>query len=144
VRASEFMRAIPVATRAKLPRKLQNFKTATRPWLVQLSYADPLLHYEVVTLGERRGILEIGLHFESRDPAVNARLLDGFMRHLLEIKAELGDGFEAEMWDKGWTKVYETIPLETFDEAYVDRVATRLAQVIVVMQPILEEVSKPM
>jgi len=32
--------------------------------------------------------------------------------------------------------------LETFDEAYVDRVAARLAQVITVMQPILEEVSQ--
>jgi len=51
----------------------------------------------------------------------------------------LGSGFEAEMWDKGWTKVYETFPLETFDAAYVDRVATRLAQVIVVLQPILDE-----
>ena len=64
-------------------------------------------------------------------------------RYLIEIKAELGDGFEAEMWDRGWTKVYETIPMETFDEAYVDRVATRLAQVIMVMQPILEEISQP-
>jgi len=141
MRASEFMRAIPAATRAKLPQKLQGFKTHTRPWLVQLSYADPLLHYEVVTLGERRGILEIGLHFESRDPVVNARLLAGVMRHLFEIKAELGGGFEAEMWDKGWTKVYETIPLETFDEAYVDRVTGRLAQIIVVLQPILEHLT---
>ena len=135
------MRAIPAATRAKLPKQLQGFKTQTRPWLVQLSYADPLLHYEVATLGARRGILEIGLHFESRIPAVNARLLDGFLRHLVEIKAELGDSFEAEAWDKGWTKVYETIPLETFDEAYVDRVAGRLAQVIVVLQPILEHLT---
>jgi hypothetical protein len=138
MRASEFMRAIPPATRAQLPRKWQNFKTNVRPWLVQLFYADSLLHYEVVTLGERHGVLEIGLHFESRNPAVNAQLLDGFMRHLFEIKADLGDGFEAEMWDKGWTKVYETIPLEAFDAAYVDRVAARLAQIIVVMQPILE------
>lgn len=135
------MRAIPVATRATLPKKWQNFKTNTRPWLVQLSYADPLLHYEVVTLGERRGILEIGLHFESREAAVNARLLAGFMQHLLEIKAELGDGFEAEQWDRGWTKVYETIPLTAFDEAYVERVAARLAQMIVVMQPILDEIT---
>jgi hypothetical protein len=135
------MRALPAAARARLPGKWQNFKTQVRPWLVQLSYADPLLHYEVWTLGGRRGVLEIGLHFESRDPAMNARLLDGFMRHLFEIKAELGDSFEAEMWDKGWTKVYETIPLETFDEAYVDRVARRLAQVIVVLQPILEHLT---
>jgi hypothetical protein len=141
MKASEFMRAIPAATRAKLPKKLQGFKTHTRPWLVQLSYADPLLHYEVVTLGERRGILEIGLHFESRDPAMNAQLLNGFMQHLFEIKAELGDSFEAERWDRGWTKVYETIPLETFDEAYLDRVAARLAQVIAIMQPILEEIT---
>jgi hypothetical protein len=135
------MRAIPPATRAKLPRKWQNFKTHVRPWLVQLSYSDPLLHYEVVTLGERRGILEIGLHFESRNPAVNAQLLDGFLRRLFEIKAELGNSFEAERWDKGWTKVYETIPLETFDAAYVDRVAGRLAQVITVLQPILDHLT---
>ena len=141
MRASDFMRAIPAATRAKLPRKLQAFKTLTRPWLVQLAYADPLLHYEVATLGERRGVLEIGLHFESRDPELNARLLNGFLRHLFEIRAELGDSFEAEMWDKGWTKVYETIPLETFDEAYLDRVAGRLARVIVVLQPILDHLA---
>jgi hypothetical protein len=110
--------------------------------LVQLYYTDPLLHYEVVTLGVKRGQLELGLHFESRNPATNAQLLDGMARYLIEIKAELGDGFEAEMWDRGWTKVYETIPMETFGEAYVDRVATRLAQVIVVMQPILEEVAQ--
>ena len=74
-------------------------------------------------------------------PPLNARLLDGMARYLIEIKAELGDGFEAEMWDRGWTKVYETIPMETFDEAYVDRVAARLAQVITVMQPILDEIT---
>jgi hypothetical protein len=61
------------------------------------------------------------------------------MQHLFEIKAELGDQVEAEMWDKGWTKVYETIELETFNEDYVDRVAARLAKMIVVLQPILEK-----
>jgi hypothetical protein len=140
MRLDELMRALPPATRAKLPKNLQGFKVATRSWLVQLYYTDPLLHYEVVTLGVKRGELEIGLHFESRNSAVNARLLDGMARYLIEIKAELGDGFEAEMWDRGWTKVYETIPMETFDEAYVDRVAARLAQVIVLMQSILEEI----
>ena len=139
MRSSEFMHALPAATRAKLPKKLQNFKNLTRPWLVQFAYADPLLHYEVATLGERRGILEIGLHFESRSSEVNTRLLDGFMQHLFEIKAELGDGFEAERWDKGWTKIYETIPLESFTEDYVDRVAARLAQVITVLQPMLDQ-----
>ena len=143
MRLDELMRAIPPATRAKLPKNLQGFKVATRSWLVQIYYTDPLSHYEVVTLGIKRGQLELGLHFESRKAALNAQLLEGMARYLIEIKAELGDGFEAEMWDRGWTKVYETIPMETFDEAYVDRVATRLAQVITVMQPILEEISQP-
>jgi hypothetical protein len=142
MRASEFMRALPAATRAKLPKKLQAFETNTRPWLVQFYYSDPLLHYEVVTLGERRGKLEIGLHFESRDPDINARLLDDFMQHLFEIKAELGDHVEAEMWDKGWTKVYETIPLEAFNEDYVKRVADRLAKMMIVLQPIMEKVMR--
>ena len=142
MRANEFMHALPTATRAKLPKKLQTFQINTRPWLVQLYYNDPLLHYEVVTLGERRGKLEIGLHFESRDAEVNTRLLNGCMQHLFEIKAELGDHVEAEMWDKGWTKVYETIPLEAFNADYVERVADRLAKMIVVLQPIFEVTAK--
>ncbi len=139
MRLDELMRAIPPATQAKLPQALQDFKVARRSWLVQLYYTDPYIHYEVVTLGVKRAQLEIGLHFESRNSATNERLLNGFMQHLFEIKAELGDGFEAEMWDRGWTKIYETFPMETFDAAYVDRVAARLAQVIVVMQPMLDK-----
>jgi len=142
MKSTEFMRALPNAVRAKLPKPLQAFKNNLRPWLAQFYYANALLHYEVVTHGERRGILEIGLHFESRNPDENARLLNGFMQHLFEIKAELGDQVEAEMWDKGWTKVYETIPLETMNEAYLDRVADRLARMIGVLQPILEKVAR--
>ncbi len=139
VKSSEFMRALPDAVRPKLPKNRQAFKVNLRSWLVQFHYGQPLLHYEVVTLGERRGVLEIGLHFESRHHDENARLLDGFMQHLIEIKAELGDQVEAEMWDKGWTKVYETIRLETMNAAYLDRVAERSAKMIVVLQPILEQ-----
>ena len=141
MRSSDFMRALPAAVRPKLPKKLQAFSVNTRAWLVQFYYNDPLLHYEVVTHGDRRGVLEIGLHFESRTSEVNTRLLAGFMKYLFEIKLELGAQIEAEMWDKGWTKVYETFPMETFDAAYVDRVARRLAQIITVLQPILEHLT---
>ncbi len=142
MKAHEFMRAIPAATRAQLPKRLQTFKVNVRPWLVQLYYTDPLLHYEVVTLGERRGQLEIGLHFESRNSVINAELLDGFLQHLFEVKAELGDQVEAEMWDKGWTKVYETLPLETFNTEYLERVARRLATMMTALQPIFEQVAR--
>lgn len=142
MKSADFMRALPDAVRAKLPKELQAFKTNLRPWLVQFYYANSLLHYEVVTHGERRGLLEIGLHFESRNPDENARLLNGFMQHLFEIKAELGDQVEAEMWDKGWTKVYETLPLATMNEAYLSRVVERLARMISVLQPIMEKVAR--
>ena len=142
MKSADFMRALPDAVRAKLPQNLQPFKINLRSWLVQLYYANAQLHYEVVTYGERRGVLEIGLHFESRQPDENARLLNGFLQHLFEIKAELGDHVEAEMWDKGWTKVYETLPLETLSEAYLERVAERLARMISVLQPIWEKVAQ--
>lgn len=138
--SSEFFRALPAAVRTQLPRSLQNFKFNRRSWLVQLYYVDALLHYEAWNLGERRGALELGLHFESRDRDLNQRLLVGFQSHLFEIKAELGESIEAEQWDKGWTKIYEVIPREKFSEAYVDRVAARLARMIAVMQPIFADV----
>ena len=141
MKSSEFMRALPEAIRVKLDKRLQDFRTAGRSWLVQLYYDDPNIHYEIWNLGERRGRLEIGLHFESRMPGLNARLLEGIMAHLFEIKAELGPSFEAEPWDKGWTKVYEVIPLEPFSAEYLERVATRVAQVIGVLEPIRRDLA---
>lgn len=140
MRSSDFFGALPDATRARLPKRWQAFRFLKRSWLVQLYYVHPLLHYEVWNLGDRRGSLEVGLHFESRDRNENDRLLRGFLAHLFEIKAALGDSVEAEAWDKGWTKVYELFPREPFTPEYVDRVAARLAQIIAVMQPIFEDV----
>jgi hypothetical protein len=130
------MRALPEVTRPKLPAPLRKFKTAGRPWLVQLYYADPLLHYEVANLGERRGRIEIGLHFESRSQAVNSELLAGFSRRMVEVKATLGPQWEAEQWDRGWTKVYETVPWEPFTDETLAAIAARLAQAMIVLQPI--------
>ena len=138
--SSEFFGAIPAATRVRLPKRLQGFQVNRRSWLVQLYYVHPLLHYEVWNLGERRGRLELGLHFESRDRAENERLLRGFQSHLFEIKVALGESVEAEAWDKGWTKVYEVIAYQPFTPEYLERVAARLAQMIVVMQPIFDHV----
>jgi hypothetical protein len=130
------MRALPEAIRPRLVKRLRDFKTAGRSWLVQIYYDDPRMHYEVWNLGPRRGRLEIGLHFESRERELNARLLEAMLAHLFEIKAELGPSFEAEPWDKGWTKVYETIELEPFSAEYLERVAVRTAQVMGVLEPI--------
>ncbi len=84
-------------------------------------------------------MLELGLHFESRDRAVNAKLLAAFDRRMIEVKRTLGRQWEAEPWDRGWAKVYETFPREALEEEYLDRIAARCAAVIKLLQPIVEE-----
>lgn len=140
--SSQFMRALPAAVREALPQPLRGFKNATRGWLCQLYYRDPQLHYEVWNLGERRGVLEIGLHFESRTHTKNLALLHGFQRHMVEVKATLGPQWEAEMWDRGWTKVYETLPLAPFSDEVLGEVSQRLARAITVLQPIWDSLPK--
>lgn len=90
-------------------------------------------------LGEQRGKIELGLHFESQAREVNAALLAGFSRHMVEVKATLGPQWEAEAWDKGWSKVYEVLPYEPFSTETLNDTAQRLARAIVVLQPILDE-----
>ncbi len=138
----QFMQALPAAVRAHLPPELRKFKTLTRSWLCQLYYRRPQLHYEVWNQGEHRGQVEIGLHFESRDPAENARLLHGFERHLIEVKARLGERWEAEQWTKSWTKVYAVVKYEPFTETYLEDIAARLAEAMVVLHPMFEDIYK--
>ncbi|MCS6909601.1 MAG: hypothetical protein NZM11_03410 [Anaerolineales bacterium] len=140
--SSQFMAALPAAVRPHLPPALQKFRSVHRSWLCQLYYTDPRLHYEVWNLGERRNRLEIGLHFESRDRALNAALLRGFSARMVAVKAILGPQWEAEHWDKGWTKVYETVPYEPFSTEVLDAVARRLARAITVLQPLWEEIQR--
>ena len=130
------MNALPAATRERLPAGLRQFRSAHRSWLCQLYYRDPSLHYEVWNMGQTRGKVELGLHFESRDRARNAALLAGFSRQLVEIKATLGPQWEAEAWDKGWSKVYEVLPYEPFSDEVLEAVAKRLARAMAVLQPI--------
>lgn len=134
--SSQFMLALPSATREHLPPELKKFKAATRGWLCQLYYRDSRLHYEVWNMGERRGVLEIGLHFESKNRDENVALLNHFSRYMIEVKSRLGTQWEAEMWDKGWTKVYETVPYEPFSHDVLERVSKRLATAMTVLQPI--------
>ena len=136
------MRALPDAARPLLPPELRRFKTITRAWLCQIYYRHPLLHYEVWNQGERRGLLELGLHFESRNPAENERYLRGFNRYLAEVKARLGVQWETEQWTRNWTKVFAVIRYEPFSDAYLQSVSGQLAQAIVVLQPMFEEIRK--
>src|SRR5215813_4277416 len=144
LRVSEFVKRAPQEARPRLPKELRDFRVIVMPWLSQVYYKDKLLHYEVVKLPQRYGEnrLEIGLHFESRDQSLNARLLKGFDHHLLEIRDALGDDWWAEPWDRGWTKIYTAFQYQTMDEDLLDQTANQLAQTIKVMQPILKMVAR--
>jgi hypothetical protein len=80
--------------------------------------------------------LELGFHCEAKDTNLNRYLLNGFRRHLFEIKDVLGPTIEAEMWDKGWTKIYEVFPEEQYTEVYQSAVGDRLAEIIICLHPI--------
>lgn len=141
MRSSEFMAALPDAVIGSLPDGPRLRRGRLWSFGVQLYDDEPRFHYEVarvpVRLGDR---LEVGLHFESKNAAANRRLLDGFTAHMIEIKAELGEDVEAELWDKGWTKVYETIALETYSPGYLQVVAQRLVRIVTVLHPVYLEV----
>lgn len=134
---TRFLQTLPDVVIPKLPDHLGRVQVK-QPWgfLVQFHFGEPSLHYEVVK-AYRTGGYELGLHFEDKSHELNRFLLAGFRRHLLEIKHTLGDSIEAEMWDRGWTKVYEVIPEESLTTDYQERVAARLVELINCFQPIL-------
>ncbi len=107
-----------------------------RGWaIVNLIRGEPSLHYEVSGAKHRPG-WEIGFHCEARDRRLNRILLDGFRRHLFEIKVTLGESIEAEMWDRGWTKIYEILPEAELTPEYKAKVGARLAEFIICLHPI--------
>ena len=141
---SAFLGSLPDVLRPLLPEHLRKFQVR-RPWggLLQLHFGEPSLHYEVFHVGGRPGQLvqgwELGFHWEARDHRLNRFLLDGFRRNLFEIKSELGETIEAEMWDKGWTKIYEVFPDAPLSTDYQQAVAERLADIMTCLQPIFAD-----
>ena len=133
---TNFIKTLPEAVKVELPESLQGIKVR-QPWrwLVQFHYGEPRLHYEVSRPRNRDG-LELDLHCEARDKELNRYLLFGFRHHLFEIKDTLGESIEAEMWDKGWTKIYEVYPYETLDEEFQKAGGRRMAEIIVCLHPI--------
>ena len=133
---NKFLQTLPDVVLPLLPSALQDIQVR-QPWrwLVQFHYGETRLHYEVSRVRYRGG-WELGFHCESSDKNLNRFLLDGFRRNLLEIKDTLGESIEAEMWDKGWTKIYEVYPDSDLTPAYQAEVGHRMAQIITCLHPI--------
>ena len=137
---NNFLQTLPNIVQSQLPAPLQESIQVRQPWrwLVQFHFGEPRLHYEVSKVSHHRG-WELGLHCEARDKQLNRFLLDGFRRNLFEIKDMLGESIEAEMWDRGWTKIYEVYPDAPISAAYQAQLGNRLAQIIVCLHPIFVE-----
>ena len=134
---TRFLKSFPDAVMPHLPARWQGIQSRQPfQWLVQFHFGEPALHYELSRAWSRPG-WELGLHCEARDAHLNRFLLMGFRRHLFEIKDTLGPAVEAEMWVRGWTKVYEVHPETTLTTAYQEQLARRLAAMIDCLQPIL-------
>lgn len=133
---NKFLETLPQIVIPLLPPPLQQMRVR-QPWhwLVQFHYGETRLHYEVSHAWRQKG-WEVGFHCEASDSHLNRLLLRGFRRHLFEIKATLGEQVEAEMWDKGWTKIYEVYPDGELTPAYQAEIGRRLAAMIICLHPI--------
>ena len=103
---------------------------------VKLWFGNKDLHYECGVFQQRK-VVELGLHFES-DAMTNLQLLGAFKARSKAIARSLPTA-RIEAWDRGWTRVWEPIPLVRFDDAYGALVTKRFARYVEVLQPMLED-----
>ena len=102
---------------------------------MKVHYARTEFHYEAWHhTGEGR--LEVGLHFEGTTEQ-NQRAFEFFRSHVLEVKANLPRA-ELEPWDRGWSRLYETLPAPRLDDTVLDRAAELMNAYIINLQPLVE------
>jgi hypothetical protein len=136
----DFFSGLRKGVKARLPAELRTFNSARgRGRLMKVHYGRPEFHYEAWHhTGDGR--LEIGLHFEGSADE-NQAAFDFFRVRMIEIKARLPYA-ELEPWDRGWSRLYETLPAPQLDERVLDRAVERMGDYIVTLQPLLESFMK--
>ncbi len=143
IRPSAFLAVVAKAVKDGLNVQGSGFQYQVRSRLAKFWFgSDGSIHYEL-WLHERTSQLELGLHCEATT-ARNQAIYRHLDRSLVEIQARLGNSIWLEEWDHGWVRLYETQPLWPLDAARVNEVASRLAEVIAVVQPIYESTHFPL
>jgi hypothetical protein len=102
---------------------------------MKLHYGHPETHFEAWH-HTGAGRLEVGLHFEG-SADLNRRAFDFFRARMVEVKARLPRA-ELEPWDRGWSRLYETLPAPQLDQPVVDATIERMADYITTLQPMVE------
>jgi hypothetical protein len=103
---------------------------------MKLYFAEPAFHYEAWH-HTGAGRLEVGLHFEG-STAENDAAFDFFRARMVEVKASLPRA-ELEPWDRGWSRLYETIPAARLDEDVLWRSVDCMVAYVVTLQPLVDQ-----
>jgi hypothetical protein len=130
-------RGIPPLLREGLTADLHDFRWAASSWQAKAWFGNREIHYEI-WVRYRAKVVELGLHFES-DALTNARLYGAFRSRAKDVKRALGGDARIEQWDKGWTRVWEPLPLESIDDAYTERIQKRFVVYVRSLEPILRD-----
>ena len=132
---SEFFTGLRKGVKSALPQELRGFETGHgRGRLTKLHFGHAEFHYEAWH-HTGAGKLELGLHFEG--PAeLNQQALDFFRPRMVEVKASLPRA-ELEPWDRGWSRLYETLQAPQLDEAILRNAVELLASYVVTLQPLV-------
>jgi hypothetical protein len=132
----DFFSGVRARLKTALPPDLRQFNSARgRGRLWKLHYGNPDFHFEVWH-HTGAGRLEIGLHFEGeRDH--NAQAFEFFRARMVEVKKSLPRA-ELEPWDRGWSRLYETLPAAQLDAAALSRGADLMSAYITTLEPLLQ------
>ena len=136
MKTKEFLETLPDLVRQQLPPELSSFQVHPRVTsLTKLYYDRASVHYEM-WIQKRRGIVELGLHFEG-DPESNFRQLELLMGYWDEIRSSLGESVELQQWDKGWCRAHEVVPLQPLSNDFLVEVSLKLSNLIRNLEPLL-------
>ena len=131
----EFFTGLRKGVKAALPKELRGFETGHgRGRLTKLHYGRSEFHYEAWH-HTGAGKLEVGLHFEGT-PELNQQALDFFRPRMVQIKASLPRA-ELEPWDRGWSRLYETLQAPYLDQLVLSSAVERLVSYITALQPLV-------
>jgi len=134
---SDFFAELRKGVKARLPADMRGFRTTRgRGRLMKLHFGEPAFHYEAWH-HTGAGRLEVGLHFEG-SAAENDAALHFFRARMVEVKAGLPRA-ELEPWDRGWSRLYETMPAARLDDVVVREAVSCMAAYIVTLQPLLDQ-----
>ena len=136
MKTKEFLETLPDLVRQQLPPELSGFQVHPRVTsLTKFYYERSSVHYEV-WIQKRKGIVELGLHFEG-DPENNFNQVELLRSQSDQIRASLGEDIEIDEWDRGWARAHEIIPLETLSDDFLVEISFKLSAMIRELEPLL-------